>query len=147
MFWVMFIARSVERCVLLKNASRRRVCMLSILCLLDPLEDAKWRRVLVTCLHVTQTCLPDVQEAPLEDTWHEDECSEVTRSLFIFPTVVGACMAGILWGQFYGDPNFELKSAILTSKWWFGRKLTKIEPKLTMLDLHDYMDPDKVPTC
>jgi len=71
----------------------------------------------------------------------------VTRSLFVFTMVVGACTAGISLGQCYGVSNFKLKSAVLTSKRGFGRKLTIIEPKLTMPDLHEYMDPDKVPTC
>ena len=48
----------------------------------------------------------------------------VTRSLFVFTTVVCSCTAGISLGQYHGVSNFKLKSAILTSKREFGRKLT-----------------------
>ena len=65
----------------------------------------------------------------------------VTCSLFVFTVMVGVCTEGFSLGQCYGISNFKSKSVILTSQRGFGQKLTIIEPKLMMPDLHDEYGP------
>ena len=53
-----------------------------------------------------------------------------------------AFIGSMIWGF-----KFQIEIGDLDFETGFGRKLTIIEPTLTMPDLREYMDPDKVPTC